>query len=122
MGRFIVEKQPSDEYCFELRAANGESILTGMSFPAREGCENCIDAVKRDCLSPVEDKTLPDSPPLACPKYEIYRNRNNCFCFRLLSANREIVALSQEYTGKPACLKGIDSVRANARDAEIIIK
>lgn len=40
--------------------------------------------------------------------------------FRLKARNGEIIAVSESYVKKPSCLNGIDSVKRNAPDAEII--
>ena len=42
------------------------------------------------------------------------------FSFNLVADNNEIIATSQVYTSKGACLKGIESVRANAPWAEVV--
>ena len=41
------------------------------------------------------------------------------FSFNLAADNNEIIATSQVYTSKPACLKGIDSVAENAPFAPV---
>ena len=41
------------------------------------------------------------------------------FSFNLVADNNEIIATSQVYTSKPACMKGIDSVAENAPFAPI---
>lgn len=41
------------------------------------------------------------------------------FHFSLKAGNGEIIGVSEVYTSKPACLKGIDSVRTNAADAAL---
>lgn len=44
----------------------------------------------------------------------IIRTQQDRFSFSLLAANSEPVALSDEYTSRSACLRGIESVRRNA--------
>lgn len=39
------------------------------------------------------------------------------FLFDLKAGNGEIIGVSEVYTSKPACLKGIDSVKSNAAAA-----
>jgi uncharacterized protein YegP (UPF0339 family) len=41
------------------------------------------------------------------------------FSFNLLADNNEIIATSEVYTSKPACLKGVDSVAENAPFAPV---
>ena len=42
------------------------------------------------------------------------------FKFNLLAGNGEIIATSQAYKSKKAALNGIESVRTNAAEAEIV--
>ena len=41
------------------------------------------------------------------------------FKFNLLASNGQIIGVSEVYSGKEACLNGIESVRKNAPEAEI---
>ena len=44
------------------------------------------------------------------------------FSFNLMADNNEIIATSQVYTTKAACLKGIESVQKNAVVASVVEK
>ncbi len=120
-GKFIITPTPSQEYTFELRAANGESIAKGQTFPNIESCENIIDSIRRNSKAPIEDRTYDKWKAVTYPKYEVYRNLSGEFYFRLKSVSGEIIASSESYTSKSACIKGIRSIGKNA-DSEIIIK
>ncbi len=52
-------------------------------------------------------------------KFEVYKDNNEEYRFRLKAANGEIIASSEGYSSKSACLNGIESVKNNAPDAEI---
>lgn len=52
-------------------------------------------------------------------KFEVYRDKAGEFRFRLKAANGEVIALSEGYTTKAACLKGIESVQKNAVVADV---
>ena len=52
-------------------------------------------------------------------KFEVYKDSSGQFRFRLRSANNEIIAVSEAYTGKASCMNGIESVKTNAPVAEI---
>ena len=54
------------------------------------------------------------------PKFEMYRDKAGEYRFRLKARNGEIIASSEGYTGKAACENGIESVRKNAPEAEIV--
>lgn len=53
-------------------------------------------------------------------KYEIYKDTRGEFRFRLKAPNGEIIGVSEGYSSKSACMAGIDSVRRNAPEAEIV--
>ncbi len=48
-------------------------------------------------------------------KFEIYEDGAGEFRFRLKAGNGEVIAVSEGYKTKSACLKGIESVRRNAQ-------
>jgi uncharacterized protein YegP (UPF0339 family) len=53
-------------------------------------------------------------------KFEVYKDASGQFRFRLRAANNEIIAVSEAYTSKAACMNGIESVKTNAPIAEIM--
>jgi uncharacterized protein YegP (UPF0339 family) len=53
-------------------------------------------------------------------KFEIYKDASGQFRFRLIAPNNEIIAVSEAYTRKGACIKGIESVKVNALLAKMI--
>ena len=54
------------------------------------------------------------------PKFEIFKDTSGQFRFRLKAPNGEIIANSEAYTTRAACVNGIESVRTNAPIAEIV--
>jgi len=46
LAKFEVYKEKRGEYCFRLKAANGEIIATGEGYKTKQGCLNGIDSVK----------------------------------------------------------------------------
>ena len=54
------------------------------------------------------------------PKFELYQDKAGEFRFRLKATNGEIIAASQGYSSKSGCQNGIDSVKRNAPEAEIV--
>jgi uncharacterized protein len=53
-------------------------------------------------------------------KFELYTDRSGGYRFRLKAGNGEVIATSESYTSKSGALNGIDSVRRNAADAEVV--
>lgn len=52
--------------------------------------------------------------------FELYTDRSGEYRFRLKAGNGEVIAISEGYSSKSAALNGIDSVRRNAADAEVV--
>ena len=52
-------------------------------------------------------------------QFEIYKDSQGEFRWRLRADNGEIIATGEGYTSKAGCLNGIESVKENAPDAEI---
>lgn len=123
IGRFIIKKLASGDYSFELRAGNGEPIAEIIqTFPTAEACENIIDSIRRNANAQIEDRTLSKWKAVPYPKFEIYKDISGEFFFRLKSANGEVIATSESYTTKSACVKGIKSIGKNAPSCETVIK
>ncbi|MDR0624688.1 MAG: DUF1508 domain-containing protein [Treponema sp.] len=53
-------------------------------------------------------------------KFEIFLDRKKQYRFHLKATNGEIIAASEAYETKAACLKGIKSIQKNAPAAQII--
>jgi len=53
-------------------------------------------------------------------KFEIYKDSKGEYRFRLKATNGEIIATGEGYESKQGCKAGIDSVKNNAPQAEII--
>ena len=53
-------------------------------------------------------------------KFELYTDRSGEYRFRLKAGNGEVIAISEGYSSKAGALNGIDSVRRNAADAEVV--
>lgn len=53
-------------------------------------------------------------------KFELYKDAQGKFRFRLKAGNGEIIAVGEAYESKSSALNGIDSVRRNAADAQLV--
>jgi uncharacterized protein YegP (UPF0339 family) len=54
------------------------------------------------------------------PVFEWYKDVKGKFRFRLKAANGEIIAVSEAYSSKDACVNGIESVKKNAAIAKVV--
>lgn len=53
-------------------------------------------------------------------KFELYKDKQGKFRFRLKAGNGEIIAVGEAYESKASALNGIDSIRRNAADAKLV--
>jgi len=53
-------------------------------------------------------------------KFEVFTGKDGDFRFRLKAANGKVIASGQGYKSKDACLKGIESIKKNARGAAVV--
>ena len=53
-------------------------------------------------------------------KFEIYKDSRGDYRFRLKAPNGEVIAWGDGYSTKSGCKNGIESVKRNAPEAEII--
>jgi hypothetical protein len=52
-------------------------------------------------------------------KFEVYKDKQDKYRFRLKAGNGEIIAVSEAYAAKAGALNGIESVRTNAPAAAL---
>ena len=118
MGKFVI-KTTSTGVKFDLKANNGEVIATSEVYTAEAACRNGIESVRKCCEGGIEDQTVEGYETLKHPKFEVYTDKAGEYRFRL-KGNGEIIATSEGYKAKPSCLNGIESVKKNAPDAEVV--
>ncbi len=53
-------------------------------------------------------------------KFELYTDKSGKYRFRLKASNGQVIASGQAYASKESCKKGIESLKKNAPDAEIV--
>jgi uncharacterized protein YegP (UPF0339 family) len=105
MSKFIIKKRKDGEFQFNLKAGNGEVILTSEGYSTRAACENGIDSVK---------KNAPDDN-----RYERKPAANGKFHFNLKASNGQVIGSSELYSSEAARDQGIESVKKNAPGATI---
>ena len=122
MGKFVI-KQTKTGFVFNLKAGNGEIIATSEVYTTLANCKNGIASVKKNSvLAKLEDQTVEGFEKLTNPKFEVYTDKAGETRFRLKARNGEIIATGESYKAKASCLNGIESIRKNAPDAEIVIE
>lgn len=120
MGKFFIKKTNTG-FTFRLKAGNGETIAVSEVYESKKACDNGIRSVMINApVANVEDQTVKDYETVKHPKFVIYKDKRNKFRFNLRATNGEIIAASEAYTTKANCKNGINSVKKNSVDAQII--
>lgn len=120
MGKFLIKKTNTG-IKFDLKAGNGEVIATSEVYTTEAACRNGIDSVKKNApAAPVEDQTQEGFEKQKNPKFEIYKDKAGEYRFRLKATNGQIIAVGEGYKALAGCKNGIESVKKNAPDAEIV--
>jgi uncharacterized protein YegP (UPF0339 family) len=105
MSKFIISNRINDEFQFNLKAENGQVILTSQGYTTKASCENGIESVRTHAV--------------AIENFECNKSTDNQDYFNLKAANHQIIGTSQMYSGKTAMDSGIASVMKNAPLATI---
>ncbi|MDE6700097.1 MAG: YegP family protein [Acetatifactor sp.] len=120
MGKFVI-KTVKTGIKFDLKAGNGEVIATSEVYTSESACKNGIESVRKNAVdAKLEDQTVENPETVTNPKFEVYTDKAGEYRFRLKARNGEIIAASEGYKAKASCLNGIESVRKNAPDAEVV--
>ena len=120
MGKFVV-KPTKTGFVFNLKAGNGEVIAVSEVYTTETACMNGIESVRKNAVeAKLEDQTVEGFEKVTNPKFEVYVDKAGEFRFRLKARNGEIIAVGEGYKAKASCLNGIDSIRRNAPEAEVV--
>ena len=120
MSKFVIRTVGSGVK-FDLKATNGQVIATSEVYTTEAACRNGIESVIKNApVANVENQTEEGYEVLKHPKFEMYEDKAGEFRFRLKARNGEIIATSEGYKTKASCENGIDSVKKNAPEAEVV--
>ena len=105
MGKFEIHKDKAGKHRFNLKAGNGQIILSSQGYESKSGCVNGIDSVKNNSQDDAryDRKTAKDGSPY----------------FNLTATNGQIIGNSEMYSSAAAMENGIASIKKNAPDAEV---
>ena len=106
MGKFVITLRKNGEFQFNLKATNGQVILTSEGYTTKAACMNGIESVKKNCkvAARFDKKVASNGKPF----------------FNLKATNGQIVGSSQMYANEKNMLNGVASVQKNAPDASIV--
>lgn len=106
MGKFVMKQTSSGGWRFNLKAGNGQVILTSENYNTKAACENGIQSVKTNSPNDAryERKTAKDGSPF----------------FNLKASNGQIIGTSEMYSSTSAMENGIKSVKENGPDSPVV--
>lgn len=120
MGKFVI-RAVNTGIKFDLKATNGQVILTSEVYTTKAACQNGVQSIMKNApAANVEDQTVEGFETMTHPKFEMYQDKAGEYRFRLKARNGEIIGVSEGYTTKANCVNGVESVKKNAADAEIV--
>ena len=120
MGKFVI-RTVNTGIKFDLKATNGQVIATSEVYTTEAACRNGIESIQKNApIANVEDQTVENFESLKHPKFEMYQDKAGEYRFRLKATNGQVIAVSEGYTTKASCENGVESVKKNAVDAEIV--
>ena len=120
MGKFVIRTVKTG-IKFDLKAGNGEVIATSEVYTSMAACKNGIESVRKNAVAAkLEDQTAEGFETVTNPKFEMYTDKAGEFRSRLKARNGEIIAVSEGYKAKASCQNGIESVRKNAPEADVV--
>ncbi len=106
MNKFIIKKRRNGEFQFNLLATNGQIILSSEGYSSKAACLNGVESVKKNAQ---EDG-----------RFERKEASDGRFYFVLKATNGQVIGQSQMYASKDSRDNGVESVKKNAPDAEVV--
>lgn len=104
-GKYDLKRAPSGKFMFNLKAGNGQIILTSQLYESKAAAENGIDSVR---------KNSPDDG-----RFERKTSKSDEPYFVLKAANGQVIGTSEMYSGTSAMENGIESVKKNGSSAAV---
>ena len=97
MSRFVTREVESGVK-FDLKASNGQTVLTSEVYKNEAACARGIASVRNNApIAGVEDQTEEGYRVLSHPKFEMYRDKAGEFRFRLKARNGRIIGGPKQY-------------------------
>lgn len=100
----LFKSSYNHQYYFRLRSTNGEIVLNGEGYTAKQSCLSAIASVK-----------------VNAPHDSRYDRKNSFgnYTFNLKAVNSEVIGRSENYTSEAARENGIAAVKRDAPTAPI---
>jgi uncharacterized protein YegP (UPF0339 family) len=105
-GKFELKVSSNGKYHFNLKAGNGQIILSSEMYESKAAAENGIASVKKNAGDDA--------------RYERKESSNGKPYFNLKASNGQVIGKSEMYESAASMENGIESVKKNGPDAETV--
>lgn len=105
-GKFELKQSSNGKYHFNLKAGNGQIILSSEMYESRSAAENGIESVSKNAGDDA--------------RYERKESSNGKPYFNLKASNGQVIGKSEMYESTSAMENGIASVKSNAPGAPTV--
>ena len=105
-AKFEISSRSNGEFQFNLKAGNGQVILSSEGYSSLQACQMGVESVRMHSVDPThfECKTAKDGSPY----------------FSVKAKNGQSIGISEMYSSISARDNGIQSVMTNASGAEVV--
>jgi len=104
-AEYELKTAKNGKFHFNLKAGNGQIILSSEMYESKSAAENGIESVR---------KNSPDDG-----RYDRKTSANGKFHFNLKAGNGQVIGSSEMYESKPAMENGVESVKKNGPTAVV---
>jgi len=104
-SHYELKPAASEQFMFNLKAANGEIILTSETYKSKDSALNGIESVKNNSSDDAQ--------------FERKKSSTSQPYFVLKAKNHEVIGRSEMYSSDGAMEKGIESVKKNGPIATV---
>lgn len=105
-GKFELKVAKSGQFHFNLLAGNGQIILQSEMYETKASAMNGIESIKKNAAMD--------------ERYERLVSKSNKPYFVLKAGNHQVIGQSQQYESEAGRDNGIESVKKNGPDAEVV--
>jgi uncharacterized protein YegP (UPF0339 family) len=104
-AKFEITTRKNGEFQFNLKAANGQTILSSEGYSTKSAAMNGIESVRKNSARE--------------GAFEVKEAKNGQSYFLLKATNGQTVGQSEMYAAASGLKNGLDSVRKNAPEAVV---
>lgn len=106
-GKFEIKKSANGKFHFNLKAGNGQIILSSEMYESKSACENGIESIKKNAGN--------------ADRFDRRESKGGDPYFVIKAGNGQEIGRSETYQGGATAMEnGIKSVMTNAPDATIV--